>query len=334
MITATILIESLDAQGRVTARERFALTPDRHTFTIGRGVDADVIVDDAYAAALHAAIEVGSDGRLLVHDLGSANGILVAGRRYTGARNLALPDGRLRVGRTSLRVRTSQQQLEPERKDRSASCATLFQPASIAMLAGAATALQLFYASWLTAPRDLMGSLISSFTIAAPAITVWVAVWGLLTRVMHGEWRFLRHMGIGLGISAAFTALTGAVDLSSFAFSLPPMRLLVAWMTAAALGIALYLHLITASNLTRRSAVLTACLLPALYWGGSEWLQYRNRLRDVGQMAPARNIYPPEFRLRAAVAPADFFKSTVQLRTVADAKRKAAQALDPDDDEK
>ena len=90
-----VVVETLDHHDRVHARERLALPADRVRFTIGRGVDADVMLDDRYCAPLHAAVELGADGAWRVTDLGSVNGVIVGGVRQRGAQ--ALEIGRAHV---------------------------------------------------------------------------------------------------------------------------------------------------------------------------------------------------------------------------------------------
>src|SRR5687768_11390054 len=50
-----------------------------HSKTIGRGRQADVIVDDASLSRLHARLNVDADGQITVDDLGSTNGIFING---------------------------------------------------------------------------------------------------------------------------------------------------------------------------------------------------------------------------------------------------------------
>ena len=47
--------------------------------TIGRGRQADVVVDDASLSRLHARIVVDAHGQIAVDDLGSTNGIFING---------------------------------------------------------------------------------------------------------------------------------------------------------------------------------------------------------------------------------------------------------------
>jgi predicted component of type VI protein secretion system len=47
---------------------------------LGRGAEASIVLDDKDVSRRHARLEVGPDG-VIVHDLGSKNGVFVSGRR-------------------------------------------------------------------------------------------------------------------------------------------------------------------------------------------------------------------------------------------------------------
>lgn len=84
---------------------RHPLTPPG--FTIGRGADADLRVNDPSISRVHARIDVegyGAERRLTITDLGSTNGVQVDGRAITTAE---LRQGsRIEIGNTRLLVRT------------------------------------------------------------------------------------------------------------------------------------------------------------------------------------------------------------------------------------
>jgi hypothetical protein len=88
---------SLDVEGR-------SYQLNSPVTVIGRGAEADVVVDDAGVSRRHA--EVHTDGnRVRVIDLGSTNGTFVDGERV-GANGSPLADGsRITVGRTRIVVR-------------------------------------------------------------------------------------------------------------------------------------------------------------------------------------------------------------------------------------
>ena len=332
MSAETILVEIIDGHGRVQACQRLQLTEISRKLTIGRSIHADVTLDDPYAAGLHAAIEVMPDGRVVVSDLGSVNGVVVAGKRCHGVRDLDLPDNALQVGRTRLRVRTTREALEPERPDQLRPASLLQHPAWIAGIAATASVLQTIYATWLGAPRDLVAAVVTALGLSVGLIAVWVSFWGLLSRVMQGEWRWARHTAIILSVAAAFTALTGAVELGWFAFALPPWSHRSAWLAAIALGCALFLHLTSASPLTHGRAAQIALLIPLLIAAGNQWLQERSQRRNVNYIGEAVRIYPPILRLRASITVGDYFRNSAALRQAADSKLASALANEAADD--
>ena len=337
-LVESVLIEILDSHGRVQSRERIALTDEKRTFTIGRAVHADVTLDDAHAAAMHASVEITADGKVRVSDLGSVNGVIVSGKRQrnigsTGdALNLQITDGLLQVGRTRLRIRTAHENLAPEKPDQLRPASMLHDPAWIAGFGALAGFAQLIYSNWLGAPRDLATLIVTTLSSAMLGAGAWVAFWALLSRVMQGEWRWLRHAAIFLGIAALFVAINGVLELGWFLFSLPQWSTRAAWVGAVAVGCALYLHLMHASNITARRAALIACLIPAISGGASQWVLDRYQQRDVNHIGTSLRIYPPSLRLGAAGAVENYFQSAAALRDVSDKKRKTTQA-DEDDGE-
>jgi hypothetical protein len=328
MSAEPVVVEALDGHGRVQWRERVALKEGSRAFTIGRSLHADVTLDDPYAAVMHACVEITQDGRLLASDLGSVNGLIVCGKRLPKACGVELPDDTLRIGRTVLWVRTGLESLAPERPYQPLMSSLLRGPGGIATLAAAASVLQLVYMSWLGAPRDLTVSIVSSLSVAAMIAAAWVALWALLSRVMRGEWRWLHHSAIYLGVSTAFVAVMDAVDLGSFMFALPLFGSRYIWFGAIALAIALYLHLTHASSLAAGRAALVACGIPALLALGGHWLQVRAQVRDVNHIGGYMRIYPPALRLRPSDKLEDYFNKAAQLEERA--AQKLTEALDDD----
>ncbi len=84
---------------------RHPLTPPG--FTMGRGTDADVRINDPGISRLHARVTVGGsydNPQIEIEDMGSTNGIVVDGRRVQTA---PLRDGsRIEMGNTRLLVRS------------------------------------------------------------------------------------------------------------------------------------------------------------------------------------------------------------------------------------
>lgn len=334
---AYAVVEVMDMHERVIARERIALTADKRTFTVGRSMQADIIIGDAYCAPLHVAIEITPEGTVRVSDLGTMNGVTVMHKRYVqgglpgAAQALEVPEGRLSIGRTTLHVRTASELLAPEKPDRARSASPLRDPAWIAGIGALAGGIQLAYSGWLGAPRDLATTIATMLISGALAAGAWVAVWALLSRVMQGEWRWLRHAAIFLGVAAVYVAIDSALELGWFTLGLPQWSTRAAWIGVFALGAALYLHLLHASSLSRRRAAIIACIVLMGTGGLGHWLQARYQMRDVNYIATTVRIYPPLLRLRGPDTLANFFEDTNKLRDAADAKRKAMRSEDDED---
>ena len=81
------------------------LTPGESK-TVGRGRQADVMVDDASLSRLHARVTVDRDGQLAVDDLGSTNGIFVNGSEQLSA--FVLVGDVVRFGRVEYVVSTDE----------------------------------------------------------------------------------------------------------------------------------------------------------------------------------------------------------------------------------
>lgn len=328
----SVLIEILDSHGRVQLRERLTLGENKRTLVLGRAVDADVTLDDPHAAARHAVLEITPEGRLLVSDLDTVNGVVIGGKRQRGVKNVEVPDGLLQIGRTRLRIRTAHEPLASEKPDQLRPASILRDPAWLAGIGAIAGAAQLAYTAWLGAPRDLLTIIVTMLISAVVASSAWVAFWALLSRMLRGEWRWLRHAAIFLGVAAIFFAINGVIELSWFVFSLPQWSTRAAWVGAIAFGCALYLHLIHASNIAPRRAAMIACIVPALSGGAGQWVQERLQMRDVNYIGASLRIYPPTMRVRDAGSMENYFQTASSLRDAADKKRKATHA-DEDDTE-
>lgn len=339
MTIDAVVVEILGNHDRVCFRTRIPLSPDARTFTVGRGVQADVVVDDAYLAPLHARFDVDAEGAVTVTDLGTVNGMTIAGRRQRGAVNQSLADGNVQLGRTRLRVRTADESLAPEKPD--LELAGDGGPSWIRNWSGMAAAggglfmALVTYSSWLDAPRDTASAVVTALVGALAVASAWIAAWAFLGRILLGEWRWMRHAVIFYWVTAIYFIVEGFLNLGWFAFSLPPWQLRGTLIALVAIAIILYLHLTTASGLSRRLAIVLTCVLPAFGMSAVEWVKERSQARDVNYIGVGYQVFPPALRLRSAVDLESFFGDAQQLKAGADQKRKNArrESDDPEDEE-
>ena len=323
-----VVIETLGSHGRVHTRVRVELAEGKRHVTIGRSVEADVILDDAYAAALHVSVEVTADGNLLATDLGSANGIGVAGQRHIGAQKLPLPGGSLQVGRTRLRIRAWNENLAPEKLDRAAIAVVRGSPSWFAAVGALVCAAYVAYSVWLEAPRDMAPVIVVAFIPVLLAAGVWITLWALLSRLMQGEWRWLWHSAILFSVSAVYVLADALLDIAWFAFSLPRWESRDILMIAGAFAFALYWHNIHASGISGRRAAIIAVLLPASVSGVALWIQSQVQERDVNHIGVTEKFYPPALRVRQGGDIRDFFEQVALLKAAADSRR---SSIPPDD---
>lgn len=327
-MTIPVVVEILDAHGRVRGRERLALAEEHPRFSIGRGVAATVSIDDPHAAALHAEVEITPAGGVLVSDLGSLNGIVLGERREHGVTGLAVADGCFTIGRTRLRVRTAAETLAPELAEDGAASRELRNAPWLALGGALLSLLFVGHATWLGAPQDAAVAIATGLISALILSGVWIAAWGFVARVTLGEWRWLRHAAIFFSAFALLMVVDWALDLFWFALALPswtPGEALV--LLAFAAGV-LYQHLRSASHISVRRAALVALLLPVAI-GGSSLLAYAHHQgRDVNHVEAPPQLFPPSWRLRDGGTLDAYFADAGALKEEADQRRRAMPGED------
>ncbi|MGI9520510.1 MAG: FHA domain-containing protein [Hyphomicrobiaceae bacterium] len=328
MSSDVILVECFDEHGRMVARERFSVKNGDSKITIGRCVSADVSVDDGHIAEKHVSLELTSGGRIVISDLGSLNGILINGKRQERVQNVPLPNDRFQIGRTQIRVRTSLDKLMPERPLVLQRPANIYALIWIAGLGAAASISENAYANWLQAPSDLVADFVSSTVIAIFAVAAWVAIWALLSRVMLGEWRWIEHAAIVLGVLAVYLFGKHLTQLLWFMYGLPAWRGGSVWFIAFFLALILFGHVRLASRASTRLAAAIAVAIPLFCASTMQWMVNRSARQDVNAIAAYLRIFPPIYRVQKAM-PADlFFNRIERLRAVADRKRDELPAVD------
>ena len=81
---------------------RFATIAEGEQVVIGRGREADLVLDDPSISRSHATIKHLEQGRLIIEDLGSTNGISING--YVVRRGVLRPGDLIELGAISLRL--------------------------------------------------------------------------------------------------------------------------------------------------------------------------------------------------------------------------------------
>lgn len=230
-------VELLARNGDVLQRQCVDKLPIR----IGRGYGNDVILDDDYAAASHAIVEPDAAGHLVLRDLGSRNGIVVAGKRRQDA--VLADDTVVRIGHTSLRVRAADFPVAPELVDHTLHGWEGVLPGAVGLLLTGAVALLV---RWLSDTEFFeLARYAEALAGGLAAALLWGGMWAFANRLFGRHARLGRHLFVfGCGI----TALAGCVALGSllaYAFSAESVTHYGSHVATLLLAGVIYFHLST-----------------------------------------------------------------------------------------
>ncbi len=310
------IIDVLDASGVVIERYRFPQT--KSPITIGRSITCDVTIDDPYVAPMHAILEITPSGTARVSDTGSANGIVIDGKRHRSASGVVLPDERLQIGRSTVRVRTSEGVLEAERRDDEPAPSRSADPVTLAVVFAFAVAGHAVYERWLGAPQDLLAEAATGVLYPFSLLGGWIAGWSLLTRIIRSEWRFAQHAATALGVTLLYDLLKEVSALGFFASGTRAPVLVGMAIVLVCGSLLIWLHLGQASRLAARKVIIAAVLVPLLFGGGFAWVANRIDQQALTRTETALRLFPPQLRLRPAEPVSDYFKRAIDLRNQAD----------------
>jgi hypothetical protein len=328
-MSAPYFVETLARNGDVLHRHQVASTPIR----LGRGYDNDYIVDDAHCAARHAVIDLDGDGRLVLRDLGSKNGVVHRGRR---ADNIVMTgDTVVRLGHTSLRVRPADYPVAPEQLDRTRHGWEGGLPGLVGMLLIGVTAL---FTVWLndTQPFQLIRYL-QALAYGFGAGLVWSGAWAFANRLFGRHARLGRHLFIfGCGV-AAVTVYKLVSSLLAYSFSLEFITRYSAHVAVAIAAVMLFYHLSTVKpNGRRRFAIV--CALLGVLGSGLTLISNEQRMGRPGDELYMSVILPPATKVARDHSVDEFMTEVGAMRAKLDAERAkkvkdAAAAADDDDDD-
>ena len=305
-------IETLARNGEVLQRQRVATLPIR----MGRAYDNDFIVDDDYAAPHHALVDTGPDGKLLLRDLGTRNGIVHKKRRV---KELAMGgDTVVRMGHTTLRIRPASHPVPPELRDRTMHGWEGMVPG----LAGIVlTILSALLAAWLTDRNNIDLQRYVQWPAAAIGVgLVWSGLWSFGNRLFGRRARLGRHyfiFGCGLAVLLGVRLLASVI---AYAWSLE-------WVTgyashAAVVTVAgmIYFHLATVTpQLRRRLRIVCAVLAviaSVLVLAGN---QQRHGIMADELYMPV--LLPPELRASPDAPVAQYINQVGAMKKEIDAQR-------------
>jgi pSer/pThr/pTyr-binding forkhead associated (FHA) protein len=334
---AVMVVEVLSGHHRVRARYRFAPVAGETHCTVGRSVTCDVVLDDPFAAAVHARISVDAEGRVTVADLESVNGVVIAGQRRHGGEPAELDGGGVfRVGHTRLRVRTAREVVAPERPDRGESSWGSRGTELKVLAAGSAVSIAAtLFEVWTstTQPRELSTALVTTLLALLGLSGLWIALWALASRVAFGDSRWVRHAVIVAVVYAVASVVTALVDVVNGALGLHLSPAVAPVLVAISVAVALSAHLLNASPMRARFALGIGVTIPFVILAATLWTQARGQNRSPSYVGDRDLIVPPALVMRRGESLDRFATDLTALRGKADANRAFVEREDPAPDE-
>jgi len=310
--TPVMVIEVLDAHGHSQAQYR--VVGVGAACRIGRSLNCDIVLDDAYAAAEHATLSLQQDGRVTVTDLDSRNGTRVGPQRLSAAA-ATIDEGNLIIGRTHVRVRTLHSALPPEKHFKRD---ILQRHRSLLATVGLALTLSFVaFNEWQKAPEEIARNVFIAMLLALGICGVWIGLWALITRVSHGAWTLRTHLAIVTNAAALVLWSNLLFDVAIFATQWEWLAVVVALAAVSTILATLYLHLLKATHLTQRVATLVAVAIPLALGGTAAVIAWQGASRNVNRLVLGANVYPPSLRIAASTDLNEY------LGNMADLKRKA-----------
>ena len=303
----------------VSPHLRDAVTRERittDTLTIGRAYDNDLVLDDPHVAAHHLRLVRGEDGDWVAEDLGSINGLHVAGDSTRRKRVVLDAATSLCIGTTHLRVRTSRHAVAAER------LLLRYRPQWPAALTCFALVFALSLLElWLgeTTEPKLIRYLTPLLALAV-MVAIWTSAWSVLSRIFGGRARYGLHLlivGVGLLLYTLYAQLTG---LGAFALSwtaLARFAYVGAWLAFGGVCFA-HLRALGPTHLRIKAAsvfVLVALGVTMQSLKLSEWRS------NTGQPVILQRLQPPSLRVVTAHSETMFFARANDLKAGLDKAR-------------
>jgi hypothetical protein len=307
-------VEVVDRHRDIVARHAIYRWPAR----IGRGYEADVILDDPYVAPEHVTLEPIGGERFRLTDLGTQNGIVLdeAKEREVEVGS----DELVRLGHTQIRIRTRGHAVAQERPVRTIELYRRPLPFFVA----AALAIGLvIWNGWImtTEEREKYWMLFAVVGLVVVAGT-WIAAWSFQSHAIGRGPNFFAHGFIAFAGIVALGASEALFEYLSFALDAGWLAYVAGIASAVIFAYMVYRHLLLNSRARRRSLAYTSAgvsvavtfVFAAMSLAGDLAYEGKQRYNDA--------IKTPAVLLRPGTTAEAFLTDAHSLKGKVDAMRK------------
>jgi len=319
-------VERLDGKGGVV--ERFPI--ESFPIKIGRAYGNDVILDDPYVCPAHVAIAPDEQGRLIVADLESVNGLRESAWEKPVASLEIRSGSQFRIGHTQLRYCGVDHALAPTLVDRDSRRLWLNSPYT-AVIVGVAVFLLLCLDAYLTIiERVTFAAIVSEPLSTFAMLLLWSGLWALASRVIVSRFHFPQHATIACGAIIGFFLLSFFAEWFEFLFpSVPTLWIAGLFGSGLIIGALVYGHLKFASTMQRHSRLWAALLVSAVVVGVSAISDYAGRSKFSNAMEFTGILKPLDAAWLPAITIDEFVERSQKIRQDLDALAQKAKATQP-----
>lgn len=316
------MVEATDRHGNVQAR----LLVTRWPVTVGRDLDADLVLDDIYVARQHVRLTQGAPGQVHVQVLETENGVTLGRRHYARGSSFDWTAGQpLSMGRLHMRLRLADTPAAAEQRlPHGPGRATAWSLASLAL-----ALLVLLGQGWLksTDTQKLAQELPVLMIGALTGLAAWAGLWALATKLFGAHPQFWRHVRIASLAYVASETLDFVAQVVAFAFSWENLGRFSYLLLILIAAIGVYRHLLVVAPQPRRGLAVGVALVLALGLPTMLGLQWLKNKRLSNQLYMAR-LFPPDWRIASPVPVATFLQEAGSIE-----KRLAARLQDKRDED-
>jgi hypothetical protein len=315
------LLEVIGCDGRVAQ----TLDVQQWPVTLGRSLDADMVLDDPHVAALHATLCQGDDGALTLEVGDTTNGVREGPLLHARGSRVPVPAGgsTWQLGGLTLRLRTPDETLAPEQ--------ALARDAAfgLAALALAVLALGNHWRS-LDPGSEVMDwlPLVAGLPLA---LGLWSGLWAMASKLFQHRFEFMPHLRLALPVALGVEAMDTLLPPLAAALDWPLLWRLLTPLQAALLLWLLYRHLARVLPQARRAVatfVGTAALAGTVVAISATW-----RSVDRWSRAPYMSELPTAATLWRTPEPAEALAGDIAPLAEQLARRvQKAQAEEPPED--
>ena len=302
----------LGRHGEVLARHPVWRWPSR----IGRGYEADVILDDPFIASAHLEIRETESGRFNVEDLQSRNGMTVLPSTERRAVADVGPEDVIRIGHTQLRIRPRSYSVAAERTIRQG--ATYRRPLMFMIVAAVVMATFAWDAMVTTSDRDEKVLVAMSVLSVIAAGAVWIAIWSLVSRTAGRRANFAAHGFVACAGVLAIEIWTTGMGYFAFGLDAGWLESLSVIGAAALFGYIVYRHLRLASRARKQNHAIVAGAVAIVAFGGGALLTNLLSAMDPAVQQHGHALKAPMFLMVPGVSPGDYIAGAEDLKRAVD----------------